>query len=118
MGRWRLTFSLDFARRMGYKYHMQFDDDAMLNGPLAYDIVQKLGNSSINMAVFSDIIGEVAHLTLGLPELTRYWLKIRKYSPQGQLFKHLKPADISGLTSDGWDRLYHPGYFVIISVDF
>ena len=32
MGRWRLTFSLDFARRMGYKYHLQFDDDAMLNG--------------------------------------------------------------------------------------
>ena len=31
MGRWRLTFSLDFAKVMGYKYHLQFDDDAMLN---------------------------------------------------------------------------------------
>ena len=26
--------------------------------------------------------------------------------------------DINGLTSEGWDRMYHPGYFVIISVDF
>jgi hypothetical protein len=34
------------------------------------------------------------------------------------LFKHMKPPDLNGLTSDGWDRLYHPGYFVIISVDF
>jgi hypothetical protein len=103
---------------MGYKYHLQFDDDAMLNGPLRYDIVQKLRNSSISMGVFSDVIGEVAHLTLGLPELTRYWLRIRHFTPQGALFKHLRPPDLSGLSSDGWDRLYHPGYFVILSVDF
>jgi len=118
MGRWRLTFSMDFAREMGYPYHLQFDDDAMLNGMLAYDIVQKLRNGSVQMGVFSDVIGEVAHLTLGLPELTRYWLKIRKYSPQGPLLRHMRPSDMNGLSSDGWDRLYHPGYFVIISLDF
>jgi hypothetical protein len=25
---------------------------------------------------------------------------------------------MNGLSSDGWDRLYHPGYFVIINLDF
>jgi len=50
---------MDFAREMGYAYHLQFDDDAMLNGMLAYDIVQKLRNGSVQMGVFSDVIGEV-----------------------------------------------------------
>ncbi len=118
MGRWRLAFSMDFAREMGYGYHLQFDDDAMLNGPLKYDIVQSLKQSQIEMGVFSDLIGEVAHVTLGLPEITRYWMKIRNFSPKGELFKHLKPSDINGLTSDGWDRMYHPGYFLILSVEF
>jgi hypothetical protein len=71
MGRWRLTFSLDFAKEMGYSYHLQFDDDAMLNGKLDYDVVKSLKNKDIHMGVFSDHIGEVAHVTLGLPELTR-----------------------------------------------
>ena len=68
---------------MGYKYHLQFDDDAMLNGTsmhthwlfkymyihtcittgaLKYDVVTKLRNSSISMGVFSDSIGEVIYL--------------------------------------------------------
>lgn len=38
----RLTFSLDFAKAMGYSYHLQFDDDAMLNSALAYNVVDKL----------------------------------------------------------------------------
>lgn len=32
--------------------------------------------------------------------------------------KHLQPRNINGLSSDGWDRMYHPGYFIIFHIDF
>jgi hypothetical protein len=118
MGRWRLTFSLDFAKEMGYAYHLQFDDDAMLNNKIEYDVVQSLKEKTIDMAVFSDLIGEVPQVVLGLPELTNFWIKSNKFTPVGSLFKHLNPPNILGLTSEGWDRMYHPGYFLIISLDF
>jgi len=118
MGRWRLTFSLDFVKAMGYKYHLQFDDDAMLNTIVSYNILPEFHKHSYHMGVFSDLIGEVPQVTLGLPELTAYWMKIRNYQPEGPIFKNLRPGDITGLTSDGWNRMYHPGYFLIISIDF
>lgn len=118
MGRWRLSFSLDFAKAMGYGYHLQFDDDAMLNAKLDYDVVESLKKKDIHMGVFSDHIGEVAHVTLGLPEITRYWMTIRNFQPKGELFKHVNPHDMNGVTSAGWDRYYHPGYFLMVKVDF
>lgn len=114
MGRWRLTFSLDFAREMGYRYHLQFDDDAMLNSPLPYNVVEHMKKKEGLMGVFSDYIGEVHHLTLGLPELTAYWMKVVNYQPKGDLFNHVNPKNIQGLTSDGFDRMYHPGYWIVI----
>ena len=118
MGRWRLAFSHDFAREMGYGYHLQFDDDAMLNGALGYDVVADLKKKDIHMGVFSDHIGEVAHVTLGLPELTRYWMTINNFQPVGELFARCNPHDMNGVTSAGWDRYYHPGYFLITKVEF
>jgi hypothetical protein len=118
MGRWRLAFSLDFARAMGYSLHLQFDDDAMLNQPLPYDIVQQFKEKKYMMGVFSDHIGEVPQCTLGLAELTRYWLAVKGLEPKGALYQHLNPPNMGGLTSNGWDRMYHPGYFIIISLEF
>lgn len=118
MGRWRLSFSLDFAKEMGYGYHLQFDDDAMLNGKLDFNIVQKFREKNHLMGVFSDLIGEVPQCTLGLPELTRYWMTIKQHGPKGALFKHVNPPNMEGVSSAGWDRMYHPGYFIIINVDF
>lgn len=123
MGRWRLTFAFDFVKAMGYKYYLQYDDDAMLNNPLDFNIVSKFRNASYKMGVFSDSIGEVAHVAIGLAELTRYWLTINHYVPPGTLFNHLTPKSMEGLYSNpgsrgGWDRNYHPGYFVITSIDF
>ena len=123
MGRWRLTFAYDFVRVMGYQYYLQYDDDACLNSFLDFNIVTKFQNSSYKMGVFSDHIGEVAHVALGIAELTRYWMTINKYLPQGTLFNHLTPKNIDGLFSNpgnfgGWDRYYHPGYFLITSIDF
>lgn len=45
----RLTFSLDFAKEMGYKYHLQFDDDAMLNSKIQYNIVDKFKENNYLM---------------------------------------------------------------------
>jgi hypothetical protein len=118
MGRWRLTFSLDFARAMGYKYHLQFDDDAILNSPITYDIVSKLKTTQTYMGVFSDNIGEPIHVVNGLAELTRYWLQINNFDPIGTIYKHVSPGDMNGLTTKTWDRMYHPGYFQIMSIDF
>lgn len=118
MGRWRLTFSLDFARSMGYKYHLQYDDDAMLNSPLKSNLVERMKISGYDMAVFSDVLGDNSNVLSGLPELTKYWLYIRNFTPRGTLLSHVKGKDLNGLTTDGWDRMYHPGYFLIIGVDF
>jgi len=123
MGRWRLTFSFDFVKAMGYKYYLQFDDDAMLNNYLDFNIVERFTNSSLMMGVFSDSIGEVAHVASGIAELTRYWLTISKYVPEGLIFEHVTPKSIEGLHSQtgsqrGWDRYYHPAYFFVVSIDF
>eukprot|EP01038_Epipyxis_sp_PR26KG_P005286 gene5286-7347_t len=118
MGRWRLTYSLDFVKEMGYKYHLQFDDDAIINSKIKYNIVHELQRKATQMGVFSDLIGEVAHVVHGLPELSYFWIKLRHYTPKGEIFKNVNPHDLSGLTSEGWNRMYHPGYFMIISIDF
>ena len=123
MGRWRLSFAFDFVRAVGYKYYLQFDDDAMLNNFLDFNLVSRFRNMSYEMGVFSDSFGEVAHIALGMAELTRYWLTVNKFQPTGLLFEHLSPKNIDGLVSQhgnvgGWDRFYHPGYFLIVSVDF
>jgi hypothetical protein len=118
MGRWRLTFSLDFVKEMGYEYHVQFDDDAMINEALPFDITAKLEEKKFNVALFSDVIYEIPAATLGLSELTAYWLKINHYTPRGPIFRHTNPHDIHGLTSDGYDRAYSPGYFMLFRVSW
>jgi hypothetical protein len=118
MGRWRLTFSLDFAKEMGYEYHLQFDDDSMINTMIPYNIIAKFQESKYNMGVFSDLIGEVSHVTLGLPELSYYWLKVNHFTPKGQIVANLRNKDLNSLNSDNWNRMYHPGYFMIFRVSF
>ena len=54
----------------------------------------------------------------GLAELTRYWIVVNKFTPTGPLYEHLTPKNIDGLTTDHWDRKYHPGYFTILNLDF
>jgi hypothetical protein len=48
-GRWRLTFSLDFAHQMGYKYHLQLDDDTIINNKVGYNFVEKMRMSDVSM---------------------------------------------------------------------
>jgi hypothetical protein len=62
-----------------------------------------------------DEIPEVVH---GLPELTKYWLVVNNHTPQGTLYQHVTPHDQSGLTSEGWDRMYYRGYGLVTSIDY
>ncbi len=57
MGRWRLTFAFEFAKEMGYKYNMQYDDDSILLNPITYDIVEKMDHSGFKHAVLSNSQG-------------------------------------------------------------
>jgi hypothetical protein len=118
MGRWRLTFSLDFARSMGYEYHMQLDDDAVLLSDITYNMVEKLRSSDINMAVNGDFIYENVPVILGLPELTQFWLKMNKFQPIGNILEHCKQKHVTGITSEGWDKGYHPGFWMITRISW
>lgn len=118
MGRWRLSFSPDFARKMGYSYYLQFDDDAMFNGNLGFDVVKHFRKKHLLMGVYPATVVEVPQVTLGLAELTRFWLTLREHKPKGSLFDHVDPHDMNGITSHGWDHTIYAGYFTIISLDF
>lgn len=38
--------------------------------------------------------------------------------PVGELFSHVQPSNMSGLTSEGWDRMHYQGCFQLIDVNF
>lgn len=38
--------------------------------------------------------------------------------PLGELFDHLLPPDITGLSSEGWDRVHYQGCFQLIDLEF
>jgi hypothetical protein len=118
MGRWRLTFSFDFVKAMGYAYNMQFDEDAVLNTKVPHNIVQAMGRSRALMAVTAPPIDEIPDVLTGLLELTKYWLVVNDFTPQGGLYKHVVPHNISGLASDSWDKMYYRGFAIITNVDY
>jgi hypothetical protein len=118
MGRWRLTFSFDFAKEMGYAYHMQYDEDSIINAKVPYDLGRGLTRGQYSMAVFSPPVDEIPDVVAGLPELTRYWLTVNNRTVPGPLFKHMVPHNLDGLTTHGWDKLHYRGYALATNVDF
>lgn len=66
MGRWRLTFSLDFARAMGYKYHAQIDDDLLINKPVEYNLIDKMRQPppKLNLPPYKS--GDIGHHKLAV----------------------------------------------------
>lgn len=118
MGRWRMTFAIDFVRAMGYKYYLQLDDDAMVNNQVSLNIVENFKAKGYNMGVFSDHFGEPITITNGLPELTKYWLTINKFTPRGTLLERVRGNSLANVNSDDWDRYYHPVYFLILDMDY
>ena len=77
-----------------------------------------MATSKLLMGFYSDRFGTPSHLTIGLCELTKFWLEIAHFTPLGNLFENLNPPNVNGLTSRGWNRMCHPGYFILIDVSF
>ena len=119
MGRWRLTFAFEFAKSLGFKYVMQFDDDAFLNQPMSYNLSERMSQESKKHAVIGRHPGKEFKFDIdGLPEFTKNWIDQHNYKLQGELLKHIVPSELSALSSANWDREYYPGYFLIFSLDF
>jgi hypothetical protein len=91
------------------------------------------------MAVPHQIWQDSPDVLAGLAELARYWfampcritiiismikrssfhrIVINNFAPRGPLYDHLTPKSIEGLTTQHWDRKYHPGYFTIMDLNF
>jgi hypothetical protein len=66
MGRWRLTFGPDFVRALGYKYWLQYDDDAVVTKEIPYNIVSEMHRHEYKMGVFPKIETEVSSRMLYL----------------------------------------------------
>jgi len=103
---------------MGYKYHLQLDDDTIVNSKVSYNIIQRMSTLNIKMAVPYQIWQDSPEMLAGLAELTRYWIYINGFVPTGPLYDHLTPKSLQGLTTETWDRKYHPGYFTVLDLEF
>ena len=128
MGHWRLTFQMEFVASLGYKYVLQVDDDSAFPDVLDFDLVHHLKAKDVWMAartilpVDSDAVLEV---TIGLPELARYFLVTEHMQPTILYEEDCDPPNITGLYTSGaggvmggYSTRYLYGNFVIISLDF
>eukprot|EP01038_Epipyxis_sp_PR26KG_P005963 gene5963-8217_t len=115
MGRWRLTFSFDFVKEMGYLYSLQLDDDAIITQPIRYNLVERMSSHSFSIAVVDRHYIDSPEATSGLPEITKNWLTKRPFTPIGSLQQH---GGTDRLSSSHWDRSVSVGYFILMSVDF
>ncbi len=70
-GRWRLAFQMHFARRMGYQYVLQMDDDTFVLGGADFGIVRRMREGGAKMAVRNKSFAEMREITQGLAEFTR-----------------------------------------------
>ena len=126
MGHWRLTVQFHLARTLGYEFLLQVDDDSEFPAPIKENLFREMKRDNLKIAgraTFPD----ADHVTVGLPELARYFLVTENFEPSPLLFSHCNPASMDGLVSAGkgstrkgigWDRTSFYGNFVVYSVKF
>jgi len=126
MGHWRLTVQFHLARTLGYDFLLQVDDDSEFSVAIKDNLFQIMEKDELKIAgraAFPD----ADHVSVGLPELARYFIVTENFQPSPLLFSHCKPASIDGLVTEGkdttekgsgWDRTSFYGNFVIHSVKF
>ena len=121
MGHFRLAFQFVFARDLGYKWLLQYDTDSYIMQPMKFNLVQHLVEKDYWMTNRNHFFHEVEGYSVGLPELTRYWIVTRygrNWKPIGDLFDHLKPQNLTGLSTEGWDARNLAGHFNTFKLDF
>ena len=122
MGHWRLTTQFALAASLGYSTLLQVDDDSYFPAPVTEDVFGSFAGRGLKMA------GRVTsaddpETTVGLPELTRYFVVTEDVTPT-LLYEHCSPPSLEGLHSPGrgpgagWDRTTLFGNFVVYDVAF
>ena len=119
-GRWRLTFSLEFAKKMGYEYMLNIDDDMIITAPVQYNLYSRAKGDNLKLAVLEAAKSQDLQYIDGLVELTKQWLLKNNYPPKGEFFEQFGDhrKDVANLNVSAWNREYYAGYFTLISVDW
>lgn len=124
MGHWRMTVQFHLARTLGYEFLLQVDDDSEFPSVIEDNLFKIMERDKLKIAgraAFPD----ADHVTVGLPELARYFIVTENFQPSPLLYSHCNPASVEGLVSEskgstgvGWDRTAFYGNFVIYSIKF
>ena len=130
MGHWRLTTQFALAASLGYSTLLQVDDDSYFPAPVTEDVFGSFAGRGLKMAGHTSI--DAPYVTVGLPELTRYFVVTENVVPT-LLYEHCSPPSIEGLHSwpagrpwpapegvpvAGWDMTVLHGNFVVYDVAF
>jgi hypothetical protein len=122
MGRWRMMFAMHFVRRLNYQFMLQIDDDSFQLQQISFNIVDHFKRHKLHMGIRGRMFVEVDKVLSGLMPLTRYWMETRNLTTPtafpGTIFQHTTPANIDGITLNGWDKLIHSGCFVVLGTAF
>mmetsp|Transcript_19382 Transcript_19382/g.49310 ORF Transcript_19382/g.49310 Transcript_19382/m.49310 type:complete len:225 (+) Transcript_19382:878-1552(+) len=128
MGDWRLTFQPAFAKGLGYQFVLQFDSDSYVMEPSKINLVHFMRSKTIWFANNHAFFYEVKGYMQGLPELTAFWIRTRRFNVKGPLYTKTRPANISGLHTienaitalepfwTGWPGRMLSGFFVVIDM--
>jgi hypothetical protein len=112
-----------FARAMGYEYTLQFDDDLLINEPIAYNLLERAEKENIKMAVMENSKSvEFKYYVMSLPELSKNWIVQNNFSTVGNLLQTVNAATavnkLEQLSTATWNREIYQGYFTMLSVPF
>jgi hypothetical protein len=122
MGHWRLAHQFKLAADMGYATLLQVDDDSYFGTAVVQPVLAEFRQQRLKMAT-RVVNHDDVDTTIGLPELTRYFVTTENVTPT-LLYSHCDPPSIDGLftaghgAGRGWDRAMLFGNFVVYDVDW
>lgn len=115
MCRWYSHGLFLYLNKAGYKWLLRLDDDSIVQSPIT-DVVQ-LMTSNKKVYGFRTWLYDDPSVTYGIAEITRFFIVEEKMTPTW-LYKHCKPPNLSGLTSESWNRGYFYSNFYVTEIAF
>ena len=97
MGHWRLTFQMEFAYSLGYKYIMQTDDDSAFLQPVQESLLRHMEDNRLLMAARTVLPSDPQEVTLGLAEIVKLFLVTERLEPANLFADSCQPTNMSGL---------------------
>ena len=126
MGHWRLTFQMEFAARLGYKYVLQVDDDSAFQAPVDMNFLETMQVHNLWLGARLIVPQDHVLVTTGAAEIAKLFLVMEGFEPTILFTDDCSPQNISGLytrglggpNDGGYSTRHINGNFVLISVDF